>query len=316
MNKIFIITVFFYFSFFCMPLAAQSLDEVILAAAVKIGRDLPANSKAAIVNFSSSSEKLSKYVIEELQGYLLRNQRVLPVIPDQSQLGSIQSNLNFSPSGEVTVESVRFIKELLGVSHVITGSIDNSAGAEYIFLLNTADAQNAEIKSIHTAALDLRNDQLLPLLLGIVVKKSGQRAAQESIIDPNKFIFGVNAHIIGLGLEFGKGNFSTEIDIFFPIAGFGEKFGILAAANYFWHSRIGGAYLGGGIRYVEFDYTELGLDELNGSDFSLGINGGYKFVTRIGIYFRVGAYVGFYVADVADILLDSRLIASIGWTMK
>jgi len=80
-------------------------------------------------------------------------------------------------------------------------------------------------------------------------------------IDPNKFIFGINANAggalnyiggglgvpagPGINIELGKGHFNSEINLLFPFGGFGGLF----LFNYFWHGRIGGFYLGGGVGF-------------------------------------------------------------------
>ncbi|MDR0321100.1 MAG: hypothetical protein LBI28_06330 [Treponema sp.] len=104
--------------------------------------------------------------------------------------------------------------------------------------------------------------------------------------------------------EFGRGNFNSEINLIFPaLGGIGSSvnkgFGILYTFNYFWHSKIGGFYLGGGLggtyqqRYARVTdgpwSTEGYFDEFI---FSLGVNIGYKFVTAVGLYFRLGGFIG------------------------
>jgi hypothetical protein len=141
---------------------------------------------------------------------------------------------------------------------------------------------------------------------------SGQKSTRvENAMDPDKFYFGINGNpgatlLYGTSfcMEFGKGRFNTEINLIFPSLGglvydIDKGFGFLTTFNHFWHSRIGGAYLGGGTGFVwqqrygrytdDIWYTEGYFDELI---FSFGVNGGYKFVTPIGLYFRVGGYVG------------------------
>jgi len=135
-----------------------------------------------------------------------------------------------------------------------------------------------------------------------------KKRVSNSAIDQDKFIFGVNANAGGalsyiwqgppgfcLNFEFGKGNFNSEINLTFPIGGFG----FLATFNRFWHSRIGGFYLGGGLGYSFFDIVHrLDGEEIDYYDYymansiTVGINTGYKFVTRSGVYFRTGIFIG------------------------
>jgi len=165
-------------------------------------------------------------------------------------------------------------------------------------------------------------------------------------INQNKFIFGVNANAGGalnyiwegpsgasVNLEFGKGNFNSDISLSFPIGGFG----LLAAFNRIWHNRIGGFYIGGGLGYSFYDsyhYTVSSTVSSSGYNyyrktnyhkahsFTLGLNIGHKFVTRSGVYFRTGAFAGFDFGYLWRRNEESTLPVyikpdlAIGWTMR
>jgi hypothetical protein len=132
--------------------------------------------------------------------------------------------------------------------------------------------------------------------------------AQNTAIDSDKFIFGISANAggalameigggPGLRLEFGKGNFNAELNL----GGGYDGFNGLATFNYFWHSRIGGFYLGGG----------LGL---TGTAFQLGLNTGYKFITPSGLYFRTGVFAGGTYDYELGFVFNPDI--SFGWTMR
>jgi TolB-like protein len=155
-------------------LEAQTIDEAIMAAAIKISRDLPANSRAAVINFRSDSEALNSYVIDELHGAILRNRMITPVKPDQSQLQSIRG------------ESHQNIGRLLGVQYIVSGSAER-IGSEYRLLFNAVDT-NAEIKSQYSAALNPQNDTHLASLLGIspaTAASASSRRPQQADIKNN-----------------------------------------------------------------------------------------------------------------------------------
>jgi hypothetical protein len=157
---------------------------------------------------------------------------------------------------------------------------------------------------------------------------------KRSTMDPDKFYFGVNGNpgatlLYGTSfcIEFGKDWFNTEINLIFPSLGglvydIDKGFGFLATLNYFWHSRIGGAYLGWGVGFVwqqrygrytdDVWYTEGYFDEYI---FSFGVNGGYKFVLPVGLYFRVGSYIGLasgYADSKVNVYIKPDLAA--GWS--
>jgi len=137
--------------------------------------------------------------------------------------------------------------------------------------------------------------------------KSGQKNAQTekivtqdeespkiTAISTDKFLFAFNANagsllsyngIVGpsLCIELGYNGWFSEINFLFPLYG---GFGISITSNGFWHSKIGGFYLGGGLEFI-FPLTNDG-----GWYYPLGLNSGYKFVTKSGIYFRTGIFAG------------------------
>jgi len=172
MKKIFL--VFLGLLFIGAVLSAQSLDEAIIGAAIKISGDLPANATAAVINFRSDSEKLNDYVINELYGAILRNRRIVPVKPDQSQLQNIRSDL----STVENKESAQRIGRLLGVQYLVTGSVQRF-GVEYKLNFTAIDT-NAEIKSMYSASLNPQNDSQFALLLGINMESTTVTASVKS----------------------------------------------------------------------------------------------------------------------------------------
>lgn len=152
---------------------------------------------------------------------------------------------------------------------------------------------------------------------------SDSQTAQERTpgLDPDKFIFGISANgggaIVmaletgggpGLRLEFGKGKFNAEINF----SGGLDSASYLATFNYFWHSSIGGFYLGGGLGIVTLFTTH----ERNfGTFFQIGLNAGYKFVLKSGIYFRTGAFIG-GTGGFGNLFFAFNPDISFGWTRK
>jgi len=153
-------------------------------------------------------------------------------------------------------------------------------------------------------------------------------------LDPSRFLFSVNvnpisAAIMGaaLGFEFSKGSFNSEINFIIPSLSLAYEsgFGVIAAFNFFGHSRIGGVYAGAGIGYLYIisydDYLKESIDKEHLLTF--GINSGYKFVTKSGIYFRTGAYFGSTFKFNSDRSKDYTRMGiyikpdlTIGWTMR
>jgi len=155
----------------CVLLNAQMLDQAILAGAVKISRDLPSGSKVALVQFNSTSDNMSAYVINEFNGAMIRNRRLTVVRPEQGQLQSIASNLN--SAGGVSAESAQNIGQNLGVEYLVTGSLEPN-GIEYTLLFDAIDTETATLQSHYTTSLNLRNDQRFPLIMGNVLQNITQ----------------------------------------------------------------------------------------------------------------------------------------------
>jgi len=139
----------------------------------------------------------------------------------------------------------------------------------------------------------------------------------------NKFIFGINANAggalgyiwggpsgPGINIELGKGKFNSEINLMFPNGGFG----VLFTFNGFIPSKIGGFYIGGGIGFSFYENSST-------VSLPLGLNIGYKFVTKSGLYFRTGIFAGYdffwdYKGSGSGIPAYIKPDLAIGWTMK
>jgi len=133
------------------------LDGAILNFAVRVSRDLPANTSIAIVNFSSNSAELNGYVMDETYGALLRQRMISPLKLEQNQLQSIRSEMRFNETGSLTNESAQTIGRLLGVQQLITGTI-NSFGTEYRIIFDVVNTRNTEQRTQYSNPIDVRND--------------------------------------------------------------------------------------------------------------------------------------------------------------
>jgi len=187
--------------------------------------------------------------------------------------------------------------------------------------------ENGKVESITASPVPNQKQKNTP------VENSGNTA-----INPNKFIFGINANAggafnyiwdgpsgSGINIELGKGRFNSEINLMFPIGGFGALF----TFNGFFPSKIGGFYLGGGIGFSVYETYRRIEHWIDGShpdrygygligSLPLGLNIGYKFVTKSGLYFRLGTFLGYdclgSAFDVAPVYFKPDI--AMGWTMK
>ena len=296
----------FFTGLICISfLNAQSLDEALITAALKISRDLPADTKAAIISFTSSSEALNKYVIDELNGNILRNRRVTPVLPDQNQLQSIKNDLRFNEAGNVETQSAQSIGRMLGVAYIITGSLERHIGNEYNLHLNAFDTENAKIQSQYSAVLNLRNDQHLSVLLGVTAQLIAKVYDEEKTANIRKHWlsggffystlialgFSVNYEYmlspnfsIGAYLESGLNNFgSSATGRYYP---WGKTFFVGLGLGY---GLVGSLYPNIEHTYYDNYYNESRTEHILSSVF------GFLFTPSVGWKIDIGAPGGFFL---------------------
>jgi TolB-like protein len=163
MKKFFIgLFIFFITGVFVYSQQALTLNEAIAQAADRIERDIGSNKKIAVLNFISSSQNLSTYVIDELMD-IFTNHRVLEVT-ERSRMDAILRERNFQTSGEVSDAEIQSIGNQLGASYIITGQLDYS-GIAYRFRVYAIDiARGTRVAS--TSADIGGNDRQLAYFLG------------------------------------------------------------------------------------------------------------------------------------------------------
>jgi TolB-like protein len=118
----------------------KSLDNAILEAGQNIETALPQGSKAAVLNFTSSSDRFSHYVVEELMNYLT-NRRKLDVV-DRQRLDLIFNEQKFQTSGYVSDESMQSIGNMLGAQFIVTGGLEE-IGTAYRFRVYAMNVEKA-----------------------------------------------------------------------------------------------------------------------------------------------------------------------------
>jgi TolB-like protein len=104
-----------------------TLDEAIRSAAREMGETLPQGSKVAVVSFTSPSEELTRYVIDELNNAIANGRRITVV--DRQRLDLILGELQFQDEsvGLVSEESAQEIA-LLGAQYIVSGSMEIISG--------------------------------------------------------------------------------------------------------------------------------------------------------------------------------------------
>jgi TolB-like protein len=143
-------------------LSAQelSLGEVIVRSARAVEEALPQGVMVAVLNFASTSETFSDYVIEELTGELVNGRKI--TIVDRRRLSLIREEMNLQLSGEVSDESAQAIGRLLGAQSIVSGNLTNM-GTYYRFRVSVISVETATIQT--QVSLNLRNDSQVAFLL-------------------------------------------------------------------------------------------------------------------------------------------------------
>ena len=144
-----------------LPAQEMSLSEVIVQSARGVEESLSQGTKVAVLNFASTSETFSDYVIEELTGELVTGRKL--TIVDRQSLALIRQEMNLQLSGEVSDESAQAIGRLLGAQSIVSGNLTNM-GTYYRFRVRVISVETAAIQT--QVSLNLRNDAQVAFLVG------------------------------------------------------------------------------------------------------------------------------------------------------
>jgi TolB-like protein len=127
------------------PNDTRILNIAITNSFNTVSRNIPVNSKIAIVNISSDSNVDSSFILEELTLAFV-NSRQFTVV-DRQTLNVIRAEQNFQLSGEVSDEDIISIGKFTGADVVITGAVSG----------------NGEMRRLRLRALDVQTAQILAM---------------------------------------------------------------------------------------------------------------------------------------------------------
>jgi len=139
-----------------------SLDEAIADAAVQINDRSEAGSKIALINFSSPSDGLSLYVLDELTANLVDSGKLN--IVNRAEIDLIRNEYAFQYSGEVADDSMQELGRLLGAQFIVTGSLMEISRDMYRIVIRVLNVQTALIPVQYRA--DIAYDNRVQFLLG------------------------------------------------------------------------------------------------------------------------------------------------------
>ena len=141
--------------------SGMTLDQAIKEAAGQIDRRFEANSKIALVNFNSTSDQFSAYVLDELTANLV-DSRHLEVI-DRQEIELRRGELNLQMSGEVSDASMQALGQTLGAQNIVSGSL-TSIGNTYRIVIRALNVESGRVEVQYRQ--DIANDSRVAALLG------------------------------------------------------------------------------------------------------------------------------------------------------
>jgi len=139
---------------------AMTLDAAIAEAAKQIDARLVPGTIIAPLNFNSTSERFSSYVLEELTANLVHSGKLF--IVDRREINLIRDEFNFQYSGDVDDDSMQALGRMLGAASIISGSLIELGEFSRI-VIRVLNVQNASVE-VHYRT-DIVNDNRVAALL-------------------------------------------------------------------------------------------------------------------------------------------------------
>jgi formylglycine-generating enzyme required for sulfatase activity/TolB-like protein len=167
------------FLFVSAGLFAQnvSLEQALQTSTQAVVTRLPQGSKVAVLSFTSSSQRFSDYVIDEIatlisaqsfsnhiiDGALVRGNRIQVV--ERQYMDVIRRELNIQMSGDVSDDEVRRVGRQLGAQYVVTGSLTDIGNA-YRFRVAAINVETAVREGSPSVNINSTDPQVVFLLTG------------------------------------------------------------------------------------------------------------------------------------------------------
>jgi TolB-like protein len=148
---------------------ALSLDNALNSCVLYLRNQLPKKARVGILPLNAKSDKLSAYITERLQARLVNDGSFTVVERNAAQLKSLEKELTYQMSGDVSDETAQSIGKQLGVEWIISGSVSRR-GDFYGLNIHALKVETAQIQgqwSVENiraeAALSSLDDALNPV---------------------------------------------------------------------------------------------------------------------------------------------------------
>jgi TolB-like protein len=139
---------------------SMTLEQALKEAADRIDERITAGSKIAPLNFNSSHDKFSSYVLDELTANLVDTRKLTGV--DRKEVDLIRGDFDFQFSGEVGDDSMQELGRMLGAQAIISGSLTDMGGF-YRIVIRVLNVQNASVEVQYRA--NIASDNIMAALL-------------------------------------------------------------------------------------------------------------------------------------------------------
>jgi tetratricopeptide (TPR) repeat protein len=184
---------------------ALPLQTAIDSSAQKLAEMLPGGTRVAMVAFTSDSENLSNYIMDELAAALFESGIE---VADRSNMEYVYRKFNVQMSGDVSDESAVDIGQFLGAQYVLSGQLVKAGGVYRYRLAGINVETRAQEGSSH---LNVQNDRALKNLVAYLKKSSATTASYgENTAQPR-----TAGSFLDRGLLFAvRGDFDLAIEDF------------------------------------------------------------------------------------------------------
>jgi hypothetical protein len=158
----------------------RTIDQAIQGAYIDITRSLPYGDKVIVINFNSSNNALSEYVLDRL-AILITNGKKLYVIDRQEGLKFIKDEVWYQYGGDVSEGEMTRIGQQAGAQWIIYGKYNQQVQDFIIHVINVETA----IRKVSYNTV-IKADKKLDQLLDITQEQQASRQRKKEEEDRQK----------------------------------------------------------------------------------------------------------------------------------
>jgi tetratricopeptide (TPR) repeat protein len=183
-----------------------SLDAAIKTTAKEISGSFNSGARIAVVKFESPATRLGDYIMEELNGALIQNKRLLVV--DRANIEYLEKELKYQKEN-ISEEAAKNIGKWLGAELIVVGSLDN-IGDTYRYRCYTINVAKAAREA--ATMLSVTNDSSFKSLLSGLQNNSNTVAVRSYGGTSNSAPAKSAGDYLNAGITSGvKGDFTNAI---------------------------------------------------------------------------------------------------------